>query len=164
MSVMENRTPEKARWDAQELEYKRIDDALRARMNFTLTRNVFAVQSNPSTLLNIAELDRDVWDNLLPAFQEDERRKKVDDGVDFLASEGNRLFGLLVARKNVIAEDITRFFTMERETFRLMNDMRYEKGMGIGLRREWTKDDEEKATGVYIRGGQRKTTNEGVGH
>ena len=158
---MENKTPEKARWDAQELEYKRIDDALRARMNYTLTRNIHAITKDPVALLNIAELDRDVWDNLRPAFQGDPRRKVVDDGVDFLASEGNRLFTQLIGRKRVNAEEITTYFNRERDVFRVMNDMRFEKGMGIGLRKEWTQEQEKSAYGYYVRGGKGEDT--GVG-
>lgn len=162
--MAENKAMEKARWDAQDLEYKRIDDALRARMNFTLTRNVFAVMKEPAGLLNIAELDRDVWDNLRPAFQGDGRREKVDVGVDFLASEANRLFGQLIARKKVSAKEIEHFFTVERDTFRLMNDMRYEKGMGLGFRRDWTSKDADEALGHYTRGGKVKKYETNLGN
>lgn len=156
-------TPEKARWDAQELEYKRIDDTLRARTNFTLTRNIYAIMKDPTALFGIAELDRDVWDNLRPAFQNDPRRKTVDDGMEFLANEANRLFTLLIAKKKVNAEDVFKFFKKERDMFGLMNDMRQEKGMGIGTRKEWTSEDEKKAFKYYTRGGK-SNENETVGN
>lgn len=145
---------ERARWDGQEHEYELQYRALNNRLDFTMTRNAFAISTQPSVLLKIAELDVDIWDTVRPALRGDPRRVGIDAQIAFLRAEASRLCNLLLSKKNVPVGDLNHFFNKEEAVFREINDIRYEKGMGITFAKDWTDTDEKRALKYYQRGGK----------
>lgn len=135
--------------DSREIEYQRIDDALRARMNYTTIRNVYAVAQKPETLLMMVELDSDIWDCIAPYYIGDKRRTKCDNEIDWLAEEANALFDEFRTNGGELTEDdiirVRELLRREKAFYRELMDLRHEKGLDVSIKKPFTKEDKVNA-------------------
>jgi hypothetical protein len=155
----------RAIWDSRQLEYERIDNALRARMNYTQVRNVNLLIQQPQALLQMIELDWDIWDCLRPYFIGDKRRDGIDGELNLLSTEANTIFDSLytlsednqrVLRGDMIEADVNRikdFMGREKDVYRLMMDLRHEKGLDIGFLHEASTKERAAAFKTIAKGG-----------
>jgi hypothetical protein len=153
---------EQAKWSPAELEYRRIDDAIRNYMNFASFRNPNSVIEDPTCLYKYTELLSDIWDQFRAYFKDDKRREDLDGRLDVMRSITARLHEELCVRQGDESgfelqpnelDEINGLFKSGREVFHDIMDLRHERGMGIGTHKE--RNFSEEAKKILEDGGER---------
>jgi len=143
---------EYARWNPAQLEYERIDVAIRAYMNSASFRNPYSVAQQPDCLYTYAELLSDIWDQFALYFQEEQERKDLDSDLEWLRNEAARIVEGFMAkseedRLSLEEEEvaaINTFYTKGRGIFRRIQDLRAKKNLAIGMTKERGYSEEAK--------------------
>jgi hypothetical protein len=154
---MENK--EQAKWNPAEIEYRRVDEALRARMNLTPSRNAYILATSLNEMQKLiftVEYDAVVWSCVRTYYSQDQDAKiriNIDKKLKGLRDAAYKLVedGHENTREDgslqIDSDDITRIRAfLDKEEYILWDilDLRHEKGLDIGMKREWTEKERSK--------------------
>lgn len=143
---------EQAKWSPAELEYTLINDAIRNRLNMNLTTSVYLVARDPLGFSKRSDVLIDFWDLIAPYYKGDKRRDELDARIAKLQRANTAIVDSLLelAANNEreisssLRKELDAFFFEEHTLYREVLDLRHERGLDIGMKREWTERERSK--------------------